>query len=983
MATLHVVSHTHWDREWYRTFQQFRFRLLHLVDDLLGILEGDPAYLHFMLDGQTAVLEDVLDVRPDLEERLRRQVQAGRVLIGPWFILPDEFLVSPEALVRNLLLGERICRAWGARMALGYTPDPFGHIGQLPQLLRGFGMDTAVFARGAGDAPVEFRWASPDGSEVLVCYLRDHYGNVAYLPADGAGVAQRLAEARDSLTPYARTSHRLLMQGTDHLFPRADLPRLLAEAASALPDRVLHSSLPAYVAAVRRELGAEGLAGLPLRRGEMRDPSRAHLLPGVLSTRMGIKQRNHACQTLLEKWAEPFAAFASGQVCKYASGQVCKYASGQVPRLADLHTCTLAYLHTCPLAIHRAWKYLLENHPHDSICGCSIDQVHREMVTRFDWCEQLGEEGARTALETLAAQVDTGAGSLPALVVFNPAARPRTDRVAAQVLPPVDPPGVRLLGPDGEEVPLQVVRRTARSEMELPLDRQAMALMVEQVIASGEPAWEGWKIRGLQVWRDGEVAHVTVAVTRSEEFAPPALSEEPIARLRALLADESVRAYDLRIREDEALEIAFVARDVPPLGLAAYRFAPADVRNPTSDRELQSSDSLTIENEFLIVRADAQSGRLTVTDRQTGWMLPGVHRLVDGGDRGDEYNYCQPEQDELVDSPAEPPTIRCEVGPAGQSLFIGLTCRVPAGLDPQDRSVRSAERVDLPVTVRVTLTPGVRRVDFETTVDNRAADHRLRVHFPAPLAVDSACAEGHWDVVEWPLALPTDTAGWAEQPAPTRPQRGWASVSDGQRGLTVANRGLPEVEVLRTADGVEVALTLLRCVGWLSRDDLHCRRGHAGPALTVPEAQCPGVHTFRYALIPHAGDWRAAFALAEAFQSDLRAVATGPHAGALPPRLSFLRLEPESLQVSAVKAADDGDGLIIRLWNVEEHPVEGWLRLWQPFARAVRCRMDERTEDDAVLAESTDTLRLTVRGREVVTLRVSLQAGAQITDHES
>ncbi len=175
MYTLHVVPHTHWDREWYFPFQTFRFRLVRLAETLLEILEAQPDYRAFTLDGQAVILEDVADVRPDLAERLRRHIREGRILVGPWFILPDEFLVSPEALVRNLLLGDCICRAWGGKMDLGYLPDTFGHIAQLPQLLRGFGIETVMFARGGGDAPTEFRWAAPDGSEVLACHLRDHY----------------------------------------------------------------------------------------------------------------------------------------------------------------------------------------------------------------------------------------------------------------------------------------------------------------------------------------------------------------------------------------------------------------------------------------------------------------------------------------------------------------------------------------------------------------------------------------------------------------------------------------------------------------------------------------------------------------------------------------------------------------------------------------------------------------------------------------
>ncbi|HIE38592.1 MAG TPA: hypothetical protein EYH30_10900 [Anaerolineales bacterium] len=959
MPTLHVVSHTHWDREWYLTFQQFRFRLTRLVEALLEILGSDPGYRHFTLDGQAAVLEDVVDVRPDLEEPLRRHVREGRILIGPWFVLPDEFLVSPEALVRNLLLGDRICRAWGAKMDVGYLPDPFGHISQLPQLLRGFGIETAVFARGAGDMPVEFRWAAPDGTPVLVCYLRGHYDNAAYLPADEEGAARALAEARDSLVPHTRVSHLLLMQGADHMYPRPDLPRLLSAADVLLPDRVLHSTLPAYVAAVRAELGEDGLERLPLLAGEMRDPSRAPILPGVLSTRMWIKQRNHACQTLLERWAEPFGALAEGVV--RGCGDTATRRRGD------------AVTSSASSYIRRAWRYLLENHPHDSICGCSVDQVHREMATRFDWCEQLGEEVARAALETLAAQVDTGEGDLPALVVFNPSSSPRTDRVIARVTPPVDPAEVMLLSPEGTPVPFRVLRHTFRSEMEMQFDRETMAQMVAQTAASGGVVWGEWRIAGLQTRVADGVGQVAVTVTRNPIPTGP-LPLEPTRQLQALLEEGAVSQYRVRIREEEALEVAFVARDVPPLGYTGYRFLPSVPPSPsprglrTLNFELRTSNSEpAIENEFLRVEADPQTGLLTVLDKGTGWSLPDCHRFVDGGDRGDEYNYCRLEQDLLVDSPVEPPTVRREADGVGQSLVLQMTYRVPEGLDPADRSGRSAETVELPIAVRVTLTPGVRRVDFETTVDNRARDHRLRVHFPVPLAVGRACAEGHWDVVEWPPDLPADTEGGAEQPVPTRPQRGWTSISDGARGVTLANRGLPEVEVLQGRAGVEIALTLLRCVGWLSRDDLPCRPGHAGPGLPVEEAQCPGRHTFRYALIPHAGDWRMALVEATAFQTDLRAIPTSAHPGPLPPSLSFIRVEPEMLQVSAVKPPEEGEGLILRLWNADDRPVEGSIRLWRPFARAVQIDLAEREGDP--LAHNADRVALTIRGREVVTLR--------------
>ena len=141
---IHLISHTHWDREWYRTFQQFRMKLVELVDSLLEILETDPDFKHFNFDGQTIVLEDYLEIKPQNEERLKKQIQDGRIAVGPWYILFDEFLVSVEATVRNLILGHRIAKEFRKMMNVDYIPDPFGHISQMPQILRGFGIDNII-----------------------------------------------------------------------------------------------------------------------------------------------------------------------------------------------------------------------------------------------------------------------------------------------------------------------------------------------------------------------------------------------------------------------------------------------------------------------------------------------------------------------------------------------------------------------------------------------------------------------------------------------------------------------------------------------------------------------------------------------------------------------------------------------------------------------------------------------------------------------
>ncbi len=385
MRNIHVVSHTHWDREWYLPFQSFRLKLVHLIDGLLDLLEQDPQFKYFLLDGQTIVLDDYLDMRPEKESVLRRHIQKGRIIIGPWHILPDMFLVGPESHIRNLLQGDRTARKFGPKVMIGYIPDSFGHPGQVPQILRGFGIKTACLWRGLDDQPAEFWWHSPDGSRVLMAYLRDSYSNGASLPAENpSAFAEALSLAADSLAAHSGVSDYLIMYGTDHMEPPPGTSTAIANADRMLAEtHVFHSTLPKFVATIRVDIRKHKLS-LPTVTGELRACKRMHLLPGVLSTRMWIKQRNHASENLLIKWVEPFTTWQ-------------EYVTGFQSKILDQKSSL----------VDQTWRLLMENHPHDSICGCSIDQVHDEMKVRFDQVDQIGEELARQSLEALAGAIDT------------------------------------------------------------------------------------------------------------------------------------------------------------------------------------------------------------------------------------------------------------------------------------------------------------------------------------------------------------------------------------------------------------------------------------------------------------------------------------------------------------------------------------------------------------------------------------------------
>ncbi|MGZ8513011.1 MAG: glycoside hydrolase family 38 N-terminal domain-containing protein, partial [Candidatus Limnocylindria bacterium] len=299
-TTIHLVPHTHWDREWYRPFQSFRMQLVDLVDRVLDMLEAEPAFA-FTLDGQLATVDDYLEIRPEQEERLRRHAQSGRLALGPWQILMDEFLVSGETLVRNLEMGWARSEAFGGPMRIGYLPDMFGHVAQMPQILRRAGIEDAVVWRGVPSVIDRhaFRWEAPDGSWVRAEYLPAGYGNAAGLFAVPAGVPAAAERFMEWARPWFGSDPVLAMYGTDHAAPVPELAGLVSRLNEVQQASSMEiSTLATYVGSAP-PLAADA----PRWRGEMRSGARANVLMGVASARIDIKQAAGRAETLLERYA--------------------------------------------------------------------------------------------------------------------------------------------------------------------------------------------------------------------------------------------------------------------------------------------------------------------------------------------------------------------------------------------------------------------------------------------------------------------------------------------------------------------------------------------------------------------------------------------------------------------------------------------------------------------------------------------------------
>jgi len=920
--TAYVVSHTHWDREWYLPYHRFRVSLVRIVDQVLDALENDESFEHFLLDGQTVVLEDYLEARPEEAERIAGLVRGGALSIGPWYVLPDEFLVSGEATVRNLLIGHAVAGEFGPVQKAGYMPDSFGHIAQMPQILRRAGINSFIYTRGNGDEleelGLEYLWRAPDGSEVLAINQWGGYCNAAALglaemwhahtrrEIDTGRAVEQIGDLIERMETRTNCDVLLLNNGCDHHPPQKGFGTILESLKEAFPDiEFVHGTLTDYVAAVRESGSAKNV-----RAGEMLGGRYHHILSGVWSARMRLKQQNDAAQTLLAGYVEPVAAYSH-----FLLGR--PYPRG---------------------LIDYSWKLLMKNHPHDSICGCSTDEVHREMEPRFAGVVGTGEQLLSAELEHLTPAFGRRAedDDETVICVVNPLPFRRTEVIERLVVfqpPGVDSHRLRLHDEAGHPVPFTIVSKR----------------YVERF-------W-GIDYRGeLFSSRQGDLFRKYV-----DHFG-----------------DRIVRAEADKDEADCFLTVQFVARDLPALSHCNYYFRhesdqvteEASHRPPSVWAVRVVGNSL--ENDLVRVTL-YHNGTFDVEDKRNGQVYPGLNLYEDTEDVGDEYDYSPAANSLTLTSAGTYGDVRAveDTGLRAQ-LEVRYELHLPSALE-KNRDHRRPDTVGCFTTTRVRLAAGSPLVEVEMDFENGARDHRLRALFPTPVVTDTVLSDGHFLLNERPLEKPNGT-GWVQPPPATYPQQEFSLVSDGERGLAVLNHGLPEIEAARGEDGgARLALTLLRCVGWLSRDDFGTRnRANAGPTLHTPEAQCPGTRRFRYAVVPFAGGHIAAGIKNLSLRYRTQVLTKqGVRDQCVPGGVGLLEKTSERTCVSAVKKHETRDTLIVRLYNLTGSAVDETLRFGMDVTEAwLTDLLEERLSGLSV--NGSRELSLELGPHEITTVEIEL-----------
>ncbi len=957
-STAYLYLHTHWDREWYLPFEVYRARLVSVVRSVIESLTAGELP-NFLLDGQASVLEDVVEIDPTLYTPIQDLMEQKVLSAGPWYVLADQMLVRGESLIRNLQLGLEITSMYGSAAMIGYCPDTFGHTADLPRILQGFNIDTAYVWRGVPklDSGPVFLWQSNDDSKVLSFQLSRGYYDANFHNATAD--TDLLAHVKRWLPPndahYCKQLNAALIPiGADHLAPPGNIGQLIAKLGKAIDEsergttqeakrasdkqsdrkskndktaveieRALNV-VPIPLADFSDKLRSIKLDSLPVIGGELRDNSaalafeRAYLLQGVLSSRLYLKRENYIAEHRIVNLSEPLQSIL------------------YVLKIADYPAYELKH----------AWKLMMRNHPHDSICGCSIDSVHREMQSRtvkfHELLNALDAEGARAlASPGKRTKLMTAAKSLP---VVDPALSP--DRITffnfagESLVSPVpfiwateeDAPGEPFLE-DPERSDIQIVASEKSVEIFSSSDNEPLVKTVN--------VHHGW------LWCDRMPAFGGKMVAWSQNA-----SVNPARQLTK------------------------------------------KVEHIKRTREFVSVDARRVSNEFLSIEIEPDGTLIVISHetRRRSKMYRLGHTFRDVADCGDSYNF-----DPL---PGDKPLMAKFVGvrpalagPLVGSLTLEYEIKLPINVEEVKKStmtdgfpdepsafVRSNKTVVHKIKTEVSLRRGVPIVFFDTQWENKSADHRLEVLMDTELDVQMSFAENHFSVLKrerqkYKTKLPV--AKGTEAPLDRMPCQRFFVAND----QVFFNAGLPEYGV----DGSFVSITLLRAFSHLSRSRLQTRGGGAGPGVPTPEGNCFGLNRASYGWSPLAPTRKGIFTdslseaqlirvykLAELFDGRFRAALTD---STWTDKISSL-LNIENPAVRLVSSYIFDHCLYLRLLNVTDSVQDTRINLRLPVQAAYKCKLNQDPLESIAIEPGEGNyparIALLPGKNELVTLRLDL-----------
>ena len=851
-----IVPSTHWDREWYKTQAEFCVYLTELFELVLDKLESGELE-NFFADGQTVIVEDIVKLKPQWRERIARFASQGKLELGPFYALSDMYMPSGESFFRNISYGIEFIRELGGKPGIPYAPDAFGHNADVPAILNSAGFDSYFFCRGLGGEidPVrsEFIWEDKNKLYKLLAlsgivdlfhpvtgrWISGAYALAMNLPQEQSEFNERLQMIWDSLGKYTDLPVRLAINGSDHLLPEKNLAGRLADFNQTKPDFTAECvTIAEFVRSAWENLDVEKL---PKISGELLSGRFFNILTGTSSSRVKLKQLNRQCEFLLEKIVEPAMAAAPENVrIRYQEH------------------------------VDNAWKMLLQNQTHDSICGCSVDAVHREMVVRYEkiLCSMTAVAERLLRLKANVAQYQNlmplaGAEVINLAVTSNgyDMLQGTLKRLNFAIPHNIDLNEYSLCAADGNEY---------------------------DFIAAIEQA----------------------SYTTNGPFIPAGPQLQVLDRVNIYT--------DMPLAEGcSATEISF------------KRNVEKSLKN--SDRSLP----VFCKNGKLVL----ETPHYSVEDFLT---------LVDTTDVGDEYNYRPGDAPfTCVNTPWQ------EVGKviAGNIYMAEFASSV---IVPLCRN--AAEKVELPVKLKITGAFGDDAFTADIAVDNQAKDHRLQLHITAPFEFKEYCRETQFNHIITAVERRNEGEDWREKTEPLRRNFGHVSITGKGKEFAFMPYGLHE----HTTDGRSFDLTLLRAVSILGSNG-------SGPVIETPDAQMTGRQTFQIAFT-----WNGYGENSNTLWKKKNRLLDPVYAAVLTPETEvekleqiYYQLDSDKLLVSACMFDKALDKNIIRIFNPSAEKASG--KLTGKLVTAVLHKVIYKNGSAAGTAESVPADNITLNAGEIAT----------------
>ncbi|MFV0288045.1 MAG: glycoside hydrolase family 38 C-terminal domain-containing protein [Mycoplasmatales bacterium] len=757
----HIISHSHWDREWYLPYEQHHVRLINLIDEILEEIEHNPKFGSFNLDGQTIIVADYLSVKPQNKERLLQAIKKGKLKIGPWYILQDAYLTSSEANVRNLQVGHHDAQVYGKKTKIGYFPDTFGIYAQAPQLLQQADINNMFFGRGvtptgfnnqvAGAFDSKFSEMlikAPNGTKALGILFANWYSNANEIPNNKELAKTYWDQKITDVKKFTKNKNLLFMNGCDHTPMQPDITQAIDLANTLYEDvEFIHSSLEDYLIAIQEELNEAELSVID-QELRSQDTDGYYTLVNTLSARIYQKQQNFKVQNMYEQLVEPLATMTLDKA-KYPHDK-----------------------------ITYGWKKLMQNHPHDSICGCSCDEVHAGMDTRFMRAKNVALGIIDEVLYNYRENVQKE-DNQKEFTVFNP-----TTTNKEEVIEVIIDYDKEYFGTDFNQNRKNLENKQVPNLNLIDKNGQKVEVIIEDL--------------GVHFGYD----------LPKDKFRRSFYARKLRLQFKAVIPRFTWTSYIL---------------EENPLAVDKTKIEQVEVQEEFTQSILENN-KLKLEV--------TKPGIINLYHKELDIYYPNILEIIDEGDLGNEYMFGSVANDKVrkinkITKIESSKNSLYQINKVYTSITLPLAAQDTLVEEKrklveyyQRETKRTEEMLEVPLLLTIKLANDSNKLDIKLNFENKCQDHRMRFKFNLQTAPVEVEADGIFEVTKRKTKV---SKNW-QNPHNDQPMQKFLGITEQNHNLIIGTEGLHEYEV----KDQELYITFLRSVSEL---------GDWGDFPT-PKAQC-------------------------------------------------------------------------------------------------------------------------------------------------